>query len=177
MRCPYCGSLDDKVIESRTMANGESIRRRREYVSCGYRFTSYERIEEKPFMVVKRDGRRQPFDRTKLEKGIERALEKRPVATNMIENIVNEIEDKAVLSGKANREISTTELGELVLQRLYEVDKVAYIRFASVYKHFENLDEFITEVNSLDKKNKTSKSKTDKNSKQEKNDNKISEGL
>lgn len=174
MRCPYCGSLDDKVIESRTMANGESIRRRRECVSCGYRFTSYERIEEKPFMVVKRDGRRQPFDRTKLEKGIERALEKRPVATSMIENIVNDIEDRAVLAGKANREISTTELGELVLQRLYEVDKVAYIRFASVYKHFENLDEFITEVNSLGKKNRQSKARIEQT---QKNENKVSEGL
>ena len=149
MRCPYCGSLDDKVIESRTMANGESIRRRRECASCGYRFTSYERIEEKPFMVVKRDGRRQPFDSTKLEKGIERALEKRPVATNMVENIVNDIEDQAIMRGKTSREISTSELGELVLERLHEIDKVAYIRFASVYKHFENLDEFINEVNSL----------------------------
>ena len=153
MRCPYCGSLDDKVIESRTMANGESIRRRRECMSCGYRFTSYERIEEKPFMVIKRDGRRQPFDRMKIEKGISRALEKRPVSTGMIENIINDIEDSAVISAKANREISTAELGELVLQRLYAVDKVAYIRFASVYKHFENLDEFITEVNNLGKKN------------------------
>lgn len=157
MRCPYCGSLDDKVIESRTMANGESIRRRRECVSCGYRFTSYERIEEKPFMVVKRDGRRQPFDRAKLEKGIERALEKRPVSTSMIENILNDIEDRAVLAGKTAREISTSELGELVLERLYDTDKVAYIRFASVYKHFENLDEFITEVNSLTKKNMAKK--------------------
>ncbi len=156
MRCPYCGSLDDKVIESRTMANGESIRRRRECVSCGYRFTSYERIEEKPFMVIKRDGRRQPFDRKKLEKGITRALEKRPVSTDMIENIINDIEDRAVISAKANREISTSQLGELVLERLYDLDKVAYIRFASVYKHFENLDEFITEVNSLGK-NKESK--------------------
>lgn len=162
MRCPYCGSLDDKVIESRTMANGESIRRRRECVSCGYRFTSYERIEEKPFMVIKRDGRRQPFDRAKLEKGISRALEKRPVATSMIENIINDIEDRAVLVGKANREISTAELGELVLERLYEIDKVAYIRFASVYKHFENLDEFVTEVNSLTKKNSEKRLKSKK---------------
>ncbi|MFA6936599.1 MAG: transcriptional regulator NrdR [Treponema sp.] len=149
MRCPYCGSLDDKVIESRTMANGESIRRRRECISCGYRFTSYEHIEEKPFMVVKRDGRREPFDRTKLEKGIQRALEKRPVSTSMVDQIVNEIEDEAYTKGKATREISTTELGELVLQRLHAVDKVAYIRFASVYKHFNNLDEFINEVNKL----------------------------
>jgi len=152
MRCPYCGSLDDKVIESRTMANGENIRRRRECISCGYRFTSYERIEEKPFMVVKRDGRREPFDRTKLEKGIERALEKRPVSTSMVETIVNEIEDQAIMRGKTSREITTTELGELVLGRLYEIDKVAYIRFASVYKHFSNLDEFITEVKNLEGK-------------------------
>lgn len=149
MRCPYCGSNEDKVLESRTMGNGETIRRRRECISCGYRFTSYERIEEKPFMVVKRDGRREPFDRIKLEKGVSRALEKRPVSNGMIEIIVTEIEDAAVMKGKSSREISTTELGELVLERLYNLDKVAYIRFASVYKHFENLDEFITEVKKL----------------------------
>ena len=152
MRCPYCGSLDDKVLESRTMANGESIRRRRECLECGYRFTSYEHIEEKPFMVVKKDGRREPFEQAKLEKGISRALEKRPVSMRMVEQIVSEIEDKAVMSGKVSREISTAELGELVLQRLYEIDKVAYIRFASVYKHFENLDEFITEVKNVEGK-------------------------
>ncbi len=147
MRCPYCGSFDDKVLESRTMANGESIRRRRECVSCGYRFTSYEHIEEKPFMVVKRDNRRQPFDRAKLEKGIERALEKRPLSTAAKENILNEIEDLAIMKGKTTREITTSQLGDLVLEKLLAVDKVAYIRFASVYRHFENLDEFITEVN------------------------------
>ena len=152
MRCPYCGSLDDKVIESRMMASGESIRRRRECLGCGYRFTSYERIEEKPFMVVQKDGRREPFEQAKLEKGISRALEKRPVSMRMVEQIVSEIEDKAVMSGKVSREISTAELGELVLQRLYEIDKVAYIRFASVYKHFENLDEFITEVKNIEGK-------------------------
>ena len=149
MRCPSCGSMDDKVLESRTMANGESIRRRRECISCGYRFTSYEHIEEKPFMVVKKDGRRQPFDRNKLGKGIERALEKRPISTTSLENIVNEIEDQAIMKGKTNREISTEELGDLVLEKLNLVDKVAYIRFASVYRHFENLDEFIKEVNKL----------------------------
>ena len=146
MRCPYCGSFDDKVIESRTMANGESIRRRRECISCGYRFTSYEHIEEKQFMVVKRDGRRQPFDRTKLEKGIERALEKRAVSNTEIDNIVNDIQDKAVMKGKISNEITTQELGELVLEKPFETDKVAYIRFASVYRHFENIDEFIQEV-------------------------------
>ena len=149
MRCPYCGSLDDRVIESRTMANGENIRRRRECLSCGYRFTSYERIEEKPLMVIKRDGRRQPFDSKKLEKGIERALEKRPVSTTTVENLAAEIEDQAVMQAKSSREISTSDLGELVLQRLNDIDKVAYIRFASVYKHFENLEEFINEVNKV----------------------------
>lgn len=149
MRCPHCGSFDDKVIESRTLANGDSIRRRRECLGCGYRFTSYERIEEKQFMVVKRDGRRQPFDRAKLEHGIERALEKRPVSSMMIENIVNEIEDQAVMTGKTGHEIPTSVLGDLVLAKLYEIDKVAYIRFASVYRHFENMDEFIAEVNKV----------------------------
>lgn len=149
MRCPHCGSFDDKVIESRTLANGDSIRRRRECIGCGYRFTSYERIEEKQFMVVKRDGRRQPFERKKLEHGIERALEKRPVSTMTVENIVNEIEDMAAMTGKAAHEIPSSELGELVLSKLYEVDKVAYIRFASVYRHFENLEEFISEVNKV----------------------------
>ncbi len=150
MRCPYCGSLDDKVIESRTLGTGESIRRRRECISCGYRFTSYERIDEKPLMVVKRDERRQPFDKTKLEKGISRALEKRPVATTMMENIVSEIEDEALILGRTSREISTSDLGELVLKKLHDIDKVAYIRFASVYRNFENLDEFVNEVNKLE---------------------------
>jgi len=149
MRCPHCGSFEDKVIESRTLAHGDSIRRRRECCDCGYRFTSYERIEEKPFMVIKRDGRRQPFDRTKLERGIQRALEKRPVSTMSIENIVNEIEDQSVMAGKGNQEISSTAVGELVLAKLNEVDKVAYIRFASVYRKFENMEEFISEVNKV----------------------------
>ncbi|MBD5409194.1 MAG: transcriptional repressor NrdR [Treponema sp.] len=155
MRCPYCGSLDDKVLESRSMANGESIRRRRECMSCGYRFTSYELIEEKPFMVIKRDERRQPFDRNKIAKGIERALEKRSVATQTTENLVNEIEDAAIMKGKASREISTKEIGELILDRLYKLDKVAWIRFASAYKHFETLDEFLEEVKNASTRNGT----------------------
>lgn len=154
MRCPYCGENDDKVLESRTLGNGETTRRRRECIKCGYRFTSYERIEEKPFMVVKRDGRRQPFERAKIEKGITRALEKRPVSNSMIEILITEIEDTAMLQGRSAREISTAELGEIVLSRLYEIDKVAYIRFASVYRHFENLEEFITEVKKIKKQSK-----------------------
>ena len=155
MRCPNCGNIDDKVLESRTIVNGESIRRRRECLACGYRFTSYERIDEKPFMVIKRDQRRQPCDRDKLEKGISRALEKRPVSTSMIEQISNDIEDLAVKKGRESREISTADLGELVLEKLYSIDKVAYIRFASVYRHFENLDEFITEVKNIEKRGKS----------------------
>lgn len=154
MRCPYCGNLEDKVLESRTMVNGESIRRRRECLSCGHRFTSYEHIEEKPFMVVKAGARREPFDRSKLEKGIERALEKRPVSLSMVEQISYEIEDEAIKEAKESREISTSRLGELVLEKLYEIDKVAYIRFASVYRHFENLEEFITEVKNIEKRGK-----------------------
>ena len=166
MRCPYCGNLDDKVLESRTMVNGESIRRRRECLACGYRFTSYERIDEKPFMVVKKDGRRQPFDRVKLEKGIERALEKRPVSTTMVEQLSNDIEDLAIKMGKEAREISTTKLGELVLEKLYDIDKVAYIRFASVYRKFKDLDEFITEVKNME--NREDKEKENKKDDKEK---------
>ena len=149
MRCPNCGSLDDKVLESRTMVNGESIRRRRECLSCGYRFTSYERIDEKPFYVVKSDGRRQPFEREKLEKGIENALKKRPIPTTQVEQLITDIEDAAVRQGREEREIGTAELGEIVLQKLYEVDKVAYIRFASVYKRFENIEEFLNEIKNI----------------------------
>jgi transcriptional repressor NrdR len=143
--------MDDKVIDSRTLANGESIRRRRECLSCGYRFTSYERIEEKPLLVIKRDGRREPFDREKLEKGIVRALEKRPVSRLTVENIVNEIEDDAAMIGKAAHEIPSSELGEMALKRLFSTDKVAYIRFASVYRKFENIDEFVKEIDTLRK--------------------------
>lgn len=149
MRCPHCGNFDDKVIESRTLANGESIRRRRECNGCGYRFTSYERIEDKQFMVIKRDGRREPFAREKIERGVQRALEKRPVSQMTIENIVNEIEDAAVMKGKTNHEIDSKDIGELVLQKLNEVDKVAYIRFASVYRHFENMEQFVNEIQKL----------------------------
>ena len=152
MRCPYCGHPEDKVLESRTLIGGESIRRRRECTACGYRFTSFERIDEKPFMVVKRDGRRQPFDRAKLEKGIVRALEKRPVSTSMVEQISNDIEDMAIKYAREEREISTSQLGELVLEKLYTIDKVAYVRFASVYRHFEIVEEFIKEVRNITKR-------------------------
>jgi transcriptional repressor NrdR len=149
VRCPHCGNFDDKVIESRTLANGQAIRRRRECTSCGFRFTSYERIEDKPFMVIKRDGRREPFDRSKIERGVQRALEKRPVSQMSIENLVNEVEDSAAIMGKMNHEIDAAVIGNLVLEKLSAIDKVAYIRFASVYRHFENLDEFVREIKKM----------------------------
>jgi len=146
VRCPHCGSHDDKVIESRTLANGDAIRRRRECSGCGYRFTSYERTEDKQFMIVKKSGRREPFERAKLERGIGRALEKRPATREEQENLVNDIEDSAAILGKENNEIDAADLGELVLEKLAALDKVAYIRFASVYRHFEDLDQFIKEI-------------------------------
>jgi transcriptional repressor NrdR len=149
VRCPHCGNFDDKVVESRTLANGEAIRRRRECNGCGYRFTSYERIEDKQFMVIKRDGRREPFDRGKIERGVQRALEKRPISQMSIENLINEIEDSAAILGKVNHEIDASAIGDLVLKKLETMDKVAYIRFASVYRHFENLDEFVSEIQNL----------------------------
>ncbi|MDR1250712.1 MAG: transcriptional regulator NrdR [Treponema sp.] len=152
MRCPHCGTIEDKVIESRTLAKGEAIRRRRECVSCGYRFTSYERLVDKQLMVVKRDGRREPFDRDKLERGVERALEKRPVSQMQIENMINEIEDAAAIISKGLLEIDSSLVGDLILERLEAIDKVAYIRFASVYRHFENLDEFISEIHKVGEK-------------------------
>jgi transcriptional repressor NrdR len=149
VRCPHCGNFDDKVIESRTLANGEAIRRRRECNGCGYRFTSYERIEDKQFMVIKRDARREPFDRQKIERGVERALEKRPVSQMNIERLINEIEDSAAILGKVNHEIDTEVIGNLVMEKLEALDKVAYIRFASVYRHFNDVDEFIQEIQKM----------------------------
>ena len=149
MRCPQCGTIEDKVIESRSLANGDAVRRRRECINCGYRFTSYERVDERQFMVVKRDGRREPFDRIKLERGVVRALEKRPFSQMQMENLINEIEDTTAILSKGSREISSSIIGDQVLKRLGDLDKVAYIRFASVYKHFENLEEFIQEINSV----------------------------
>lgn len=154
MRCPHCGSLDDKVIDSRSLANGEAIRRRRECISCGLRFTSYERIDEKPLMVVKRDGRREPFERSKIERGLTRALEKRPISQMSIENFINEIEDEAAQKAKATNEIPSETIGNMVLQRLYILDKVAYIRFASVYKKYETENEFLEEIRHLRRQGK-----------------------
>lgn len=149
MRCPRCLSLDDKVIESRTLAEGTSIRRRRECNNCGYRYTSYERVEERPLMVVKSRGGREPFDRLKLERGILQAVRKRPVSQSQVDEILNQIEDESMLLGKSNHEIDSQQLGEMVLSKLYELDKVAYVRFASVYRNFEDVEEFLSEIDRL----------------------------
>ena len=149
MKCPLCGLLQDKVLESRQNSSGTSIRRRRECSACSYRFTSYEKIEELPLMVIKHDGRRQPFDIKKIERGLSRAVEKRPVPQMIIEKALHSIEDEAELGGKANHEISSDFLGDLILSKLAQIDKVAYVRFASVYKKFEDVDEFIQEINRI----------------------------
>ena len=159
MLCPYCGSLDDKVIESRQNASGTSIRRRRECNSCRYRFTSYENIEERKLMVIKRDGSREPFDPGKISRGLEKSLEKRPVSIETVESMLHAVEDEAYMIGKNSREITTEEVGEIVLKHLYSADRVAYVRFASVYKMFSNVNEFINEIEKLSEgqeKNKNS---------------------
>lgn len=147
MKCPYCGRLGDKVVDSRETKEGESIRRRRECLSCGRRFTSYERIDEIPYMVVKKDGSRERFERQKLIAGLLRACEKRPVSVAALEGIADRVE--TVLQDRAEKEIATKEIGEFVMQELRRLDKVAYVRFASVYRHFRDVGEFITELRGL----------------------------
>ena len=147
MKCPFCGSSDDRVVDSRESREGEMIRRRRECVSCGRRFTSYETIEEIPYMVVKNDGRREAFDRKKLRAGLVKACEKRPVSPARLDAIVDEIEGS--LHDTEEREMPTARIGALVMERLRELDKVAYVRFASVYRKFEDVDEFLHELKSL----------------------------
>ena len=149
MRCPLCGENNDRVLESRSNSAGTSIRRRRECLACGYRFTSYEQIVEKQLMVIKRDGRREPFDPLKLERGIQTAMEKRPISQRAIEGMVHEIEDEISLREAGSREVETSSIGELVLAKLYELDRVAYIRFASVYKMFEDIESFKEEIDQL----------------------------
>lgn len=147
--------MEDKVIESRTLADGTSIRRRRECNSCGYRYTSYERVEERPLMVVKSRGGREPFNRDKLERGIRQAIRKRPVGETQVDEILNQIEDESMLLGKSNHEIASHRLGEMVLTKLYELDRVAYVRFASVYRNFENVEEFVNEIERLKQEQET----------------------
>ena len=147
MKCPYCGYGESKVIDSRPADENSSIRRRRECLSCGKRFTTYETVESLPMVVVKKDGSRQSFDRRKVLGGMIRACEKRPVPLAELEKIAEEIEQD--LQNSMEREVSTETIGEKVMERLRNVDQVAYVRFASVYRQFKDIDTFMTELNKL----------------------------
>lgn len=147
MRCPFCNNIEDRVVDSRESKEGDVIRRRRECVACGRRFTSYEKIERLPFQVVKRDERREPYDREKLIRGLQVACRKRPVPAAVIEKIADEIE--AAMQETGEREISSREIGNLIMARLRTVDPVAYVRFASVYRGYEDLEEFVRELHQL----------------------------
>ena len=147
MKCPYCAHLESKVVDSRPADEGASIRRRRECLACHKRFTTYETMESLPLMVVKKDGSRQSFDRNKVLGGLIRACEKRPVPYSALESMANEIEQ--VLQNRMEREVSSAEIGELVMERLKKTDEVAYVRFASVYRQFKDINTFMHELNKL----------------------------
>ena len=147
MKCPYCAHLGDKVVDSRESKEGEVVRRRRECLVCGRRFTSYERIDEIPYMVVKKDGRRERFERQKLVAGLLKACEKRPVRVAALEAIADKVE--AALQEKADREIATDDIGAYVMRELRHLDQVAFVRFASVYRNFRDIDEFKNQLNDL----------------------------
>ncbi len=147
MRCPFCGHLEDKVVDSREAKDGDSIRRRRECLECGRRFTSYERIDEIPFMVVKKDGRREAFDRNKIMAGLLRACEKRPISAPQLESIVDSVEKH--IQDLPEREYPTSGIGKIIMKQLKGLDKVAYVRFASVYLEFEDVSEFMNELKDL----------------------------
>ncbi len=149
MKCPECGNFEDKVVETRESKEGKYIRRRRECLSCGKRFTTYEKVEDVPLMVVKKDGRREAFDIDKVRKGLYRAVEKRPVSSKQIEQIAFQIEE---MVGNSEKEIPTRRIGEYIMEKLKSLDKVAYVRFASVYLEFKSLEEFMTELQELLKK-------------------------
>lgn len=147
MKCPYCKSSDNRVVDSRVSKDELSIRRRRECLTCKKRFTTFEIVEFELPVVVKKDGRREPYDRQKILSGLKRACEKRPVATTTLEEIVTEIERMLIESG--DREVSSSLIGELVMERLKNLDKIAYIRFASVYRSFGDIDELLEEVKGI----------------------------
>jgi len=147
MKCPFCQSIEDKVLESRETEEGKAIRRRRECLSCRGRFTSYERIEEKPLLVIKRDGRREQFNREKVRSGILKACEKRPISAERVEGMVDEIEKE--IHREAGREVLSSKVGEMVMEKLQAADKVAYVRFASVYRKFEDPSEFIKHIKEI----------------------------
>lgn len=147
MTCPFCNHREDKVIDSRESKEADVVRRRRECLKCGKRFTTYERIDEIPYMVVKKGGRREKFERQKVLTGLLKACEKRPVSMAKLAEIVDEVESR--LAETADREISTTEIGEMLMDRLQVLDKVAYVRFASVYRDFQDVETFLGELQTL----------------------------
>lgn len=147
MRCPYCKYTESKVIDSRFAKDSNAIRRRRECLKCEKRFTTYEQIEEMFPVVIKKDGRREQFDRHKILSGIRKACEKRPISIEKIEKIVNDIEKN--IQNKFTKEVPSSEIGELIMKKLYELDDVAYVRFASVYRQFKDINQFMNEIKKL----------------------------
>ena len=147
MKCPFCANPEDKVVDSREGREGRVVRRRRECLSCSRRFTTYERVDEIPFMVVKKDGRREPFDRNKLLTGLVKACEKRPVPMSSLEKVVDEIEN--LMQESPEKELPASVIGERLMECLKEMDQVAYVRFASVYRQFGDLNEFMEELKAL----------------------------
>src|ERR1700675_4511272 len=147
VQCPFCGHLEDKGVDSRETKEGDTIRRRRQCLGCERRFTTYERIDEVPYMVIKKDGRREKFDRQKVLGGLLKACEKRPVSMGRLSEMVNRVESK--VSDSPDREISTTEIGEFLMENLRELDKIAYVRFASVYRDFQDEQAFFNELKNL----------------------------
>lgn len=150
MKCPYCGNGEDKVIDSRESSDGGAIRRRRECLKCERRTTTYERVEQVPILVVKRDGRRESFDRKKLLNGIMKACEKRPVSLEQIEELIDQVERE--IAQEFDREVASVEIGERVMRHLHALDEVAYVRFASVYRSFKDISQFMGELRDLLKK-------------------------
>jgi transcriptional repressor NrdR len=147
VKCPFCSHLEDKVVDSRESKEGEVIRRRRECLNCSKRFTSYERIDQIPHLVIKKDGRRERFDREKVMAGLLRACEKRPVSMKSLEGVVDQIE--AMVHESPDREVAAEDIGELLMERLKELDKVAFVRFASVYRDFKDVDQFMATLKGL----------------------------
>jgi transcriptional repressor NrdR len=147
VKCPFCGHPEDKVIDSRESREGELIRRRRECLACARRFTTYERIDEIPYMVVKKDGRREKFDRQKVLSGLLKASEKRPISMSKLAGIIDDVESR--LAETPDRELATTEIGEMLMEHLRTLDKIAYVRFASVYRDFQDVEAFLDEVTGL----------------------------
>lgn len=152
MRCPHCGHKEDKVVDSRATQEESAIRRRRECLKCGKRFTTYEYVEEVSLLVVKKDGRREPFDRKKILAGITRACEKRPVSMERMEDIVTQVERQ--IQKKSDREVPSSRIGEMVMERLKAIDDVAYVRFASVYRQFKDVGQFMVELKGILNKEK-----------------------